>query len=67
MGFFEPPARIEAEVFAKVPDRLRKGGAPSITPCAQFSVQSVAGAPSKFQNCVVPYIAWTGWPALPAP
>ncbi len=29
MGFFEPPQRIEAEVFARVPDRLRKGGAAS--------------------------------------
>lgn len=29
MSFFEPPQRIEAEVFAAVPDRLRKKGAPS--------------------------------------
>ena len=29
MSFFEPPRLIEADVFAAVPDRLRKGGAPS--------------------------------------
>lgn len=29
MSFFEPPPLIEAEVFASVPARLRKGGAPS--------------------------------------
>ena len=29
MSFFEPPKLIEADVFAAVPDRLRKGGAPS--------------------------------------
>ncbi len=29
MSFFEPPQLIEAEVFASVPDRLRKRGAPS--------------------------------------
>ncbi|HSN41650.1 MAG TPA: SMP-30/gluconolactonase/LRE family protein [Burkholderiales bacterium] len=29
MSFFDPPQRIEAEVFAPVPDRLRKKGAPS--------------------------------------
>lgn len=29
MSFFDPPQRIEAEVFASVPDRLRKKGAPS--------------------------------------
>jgi len=29
VSFFEPPQRIEAEVFAAVPDRLRKKGAPS--------------------------------------
>ncbi|MDH5536253.1 MAG: SMP-30/gluconolactonase/LRE family protein [Betaproteobacteria bacterium] len=29
MGFFEPPQLIEAEVFAPVPDKLRKRGAPS--------------------------------------
>jgi len=29
MSFFEPPPLIEAEVFASVPGRLRKSGAPS--------------------------------------
>lgn len=29
MSFFEPPRLIEADVFAAVPDRLRKGGAAS--------------------------------------
>ena len=29
MSFFEPPRLIEADVFAAVPNRLRKGGAPS--------------------------------------
>lgn len=29
MSFFEPPQLIAADVFAAVPDRLRKGGAPS--------------------------------------
>jgi len=29
MSFFEPPRLIEADVFAAVPDRLRKGGSPS--------------------------------------
>jgi gluconolactonase len=29
MSFFEPPRLIEADVFAAVPARLRKGGAPS--------------------------------------
>jgi len=29
VSFFEPPQLIEAEVFASVPDRLRKKGAPS--------------------------------------
>lgn len=29
MSFFEPPRLIEADVFAAVPDRLRKGGAVS--------------------------------------
>src|SRR5271166_2843259 len=41
-------------------------GAFSIKPWAQFSVQSFEGTPSRFQNWVVAYSAWTGWPAPPA-
>ena len=33
---------------------------------AQFSVHTVAGRPSRLQNCVVLYIACTGSPAAPS-